>query len=411
MTTDGKLLRSIETKYAAVQSTYWIAICAKSSFMAVFLSYYGLSDTRIGLTSAMVAGFTIAFQLFVSKFSDARQQTPIKRIITALYIVAIMGAVLIVSLPLSAAAMMLVYALTGGFSNTINGLLNAQFMQYINLGFPVQYGWPRGVGSVLYALAALALGALVERFDPSLLMPVFIAGCLAGIGAMALMPNPSTLTERRASVFVQEKGSANTTYRDMLKRSPVLVVFLLAGILLYVGQSGSLLFLVRVVQGAGGGNAEFGLAMFIQGGIEMPAMFLAPKLLKRFKPISILTFSLMMYFVKGILLVLANTIALVYLAMGLSLFCFGLYGIASVYFVDSLVSSGEKVRAQGLTSLCSSVGGVVSSLLAGAIIDQWGLKTLLILSCVVLTGSLALMLTAGRMHKRDALVQPPAQIA
>lgn len=407
MTADNKLLRSIETRYAAVHSTYWVAICAKSSFLAVFLTFNGLSDTQIGITSAMLAGFTIAFQLFISKLSDTSQKATIKRIVISLYIIAILGAVLMLSLPLSVAALMLTYALTSGFSNTISGLLNAQFMQYINLGFPVQYGWPRGVGSIVYAVAALGMGALVERYDPALLMPIFIAGCVAGILTMLLMPEPKALTDRRASAFVQEKGSERTSYQTMLKRSPVFRLFLVAGIVLYVGQAGSLLFLVRVVQGVGGGNPELGLAMFIQGGIETPVMMLAPRLLNRFKPTTILAFSLVMYLVKGILLTVAGTIGMVYLAMGLSMFCFGLYGVASVYFVNSLVAAGEKVRAQGLTSLCSSVGGIISSLVAGVVLDVWGLRTLLVLSSCMLATALLLMLLVGRLHRK--LNAPAAQ--
>ncbi len=374
MTPTSKRLRLIETQYAAVQSAHWSAICAMGSFMAVFLLSYGFSDTRVGLTSAMMSAFTVVFQLLVSKLADTRSHVPIKRFMMALYVATVMGAVLIMSLPMSLGAMMLVYALSGALVNAVSGLLSAQGMQFINLGLPIQYGWPRGVGSIVYALAALGIGALVESTGPQVLMPVFIAACAASILALLIIPDPNTLAERAAPAFVQEKGSAHTTYRSILKGSPMLLLFLTAAILLYVGQAGSLLFLVRVVQGVGGGNPEFGLAIFIQGGIEMPAMFLAPWLLQRYRATSILVFSFSVYVVKGVLLAVAHNMAVVYAAMALSVFCFGLYGTVSVYFVDSLVSHGEKVRAQGLVSLCGNAGGLVSSLLAGVIHRHLGVE-------------------------------------
>ena len=398
MTHARDMLRRIEVNYAGVQGTYWMAMCAFSSYMAVYLGHRGFGDTQIGITAGLIAAFNIAFQLFISNYSDANQQVPIKRIIAGLYVVAIVLVSVLHLVPMTAGLVMLAYALAGGFGNTINGLLNAQIMQYVNVGIPVQYGWPRGFGSITYAVSALLLGMLLEYNAPTLLMPVFMLCAALAIAAVMWMPEVYTLSDRRAALYAHETGMQHTTYRALLKRSPVFTMFLLSGILLYVGQAGSLLFLVRVVQHAGGGNGELGIAMFIQGGIEMPVMFLAPRIFKRFKPGKVLVFSMVFYFIKSLVLLGANTMATVYIAMGLSIFCFGLYGVASVFFVDALVLPGEKVRAQGLTTLCGSFGGILSNLMSGMILDLWGLKTLLAISSVVMAASLALMVMCWRMY-------------
>lgn len=406
---NARTLRRIEVNYAGVQSSYWVAFCAFSGFVALYLGHLGFTDTQIGFTSALVSGFSILFQLLISSYSDNHSQVPIKRLIAFLHVIAMVLATLLLALPLEVGMALVVYAMAGGVLNSINGLMNAQIMQYINVGIPVQYGWPRGVGSIIYALFALLMGRLIGAYSPAILMPTFLILAAVCIVVVLLMPEVYTLSDQRAAIYVQEKGQQRTTYRDILGRSPAFRLFVVASILLYMGQVGSGLFLVKVVQHVGGGSGELGTAMFIQGGIELPALLLAPRFMKRFKTDDLLVVSLCFYFIKSLLLVIAGNMAGIYIAMATNLLCFGIYCVASVYFVDSLVLPGEKVRAQGLIMLCSSAGGIVSSLLSGVILDAWGLRTLLVLSSAIL--ALALVFTvlcrrANRLHPFDSASEP-----
>lgn len=400
MTQSKMKLLGIETKYAGVQSSYWISILAFSGFMTVYLSYRGFNDTQIGLTASMISFLTISFQLFISNFSDAHQQVPIKKLVAGLYVTGIVLGTLLWQLPMAIPLMMVCYAAAGGFEYSIYGLLNAQVMQYTNAGIPVKYGWPRGVASVVYALLALLFGALAEQFSPAILMPIFLCASLLAILMVLLMPDVKILSTQWAPAYVQEKHQEHTGYREMLSGSPVFFVFLVASVTLYAGISPSMLFLVRVIQSLGGSSRQLGIAMFLQAGVEMPIMFLSPWLMRRFKPELILSFSFAFYLIKSLLLVFAPNMGLLYAAMGLSVFCFGLYGFASVYFVNKLVKPGEKVRAQGLLTLCGSFGGIIANLFSGMIMDAWGLKQLLILSSSIVSISFLLMITCRRMLER-----------
>lgn len=400
MTAQQNILRRIELQYAGVQSAFWMGVCAFGGFTALYLGHRGFNDTQIGLISSSVAVLTIVFQLLLSSFSDRRPDIPLRRTVAALYVLAIVMAALLYALPMPLALMALAFPLGSGFNATINGLLNALMMQYVNSGIPVRYGWPRGVASIAYALFALLLGSLVERYSPALLMPVFIFMAALGVITVLRMPDVDALGGRRPAAFVKEREAAHTGYRQMLRRTPVFSLFLLASVLTYTGQSGCFLFLVRVVQSVGGGGRELGLSMFIQAGIELPIMLLSPVLLRRFRPQDVLTFSFFFYALRALALALAGSIGMVYLAMGLNFFCFGIYGVASVYFVNSLLPAGEKVRAQGLVVLSASVGGIVSSLFSGMIIDRWGLQVMLLLSAAVAAlGFLVMLLCRGRANR------------
>ena len=392
-------LLGIETQYAGVQSSYWISILALSGFMTVYLSHKGFNDTQIGITAALISFLTISFQLLISNFSDAHQHVPIRKLVAGLYIAGILLGTLLWQLPMAIPLMMVCYAAAGGVENSIYGLLNAQVMQYINAGIPVKYGWPRGVASVVYALFALMLGWLAEKYSPAILMPLFLCASLLTILMVLLMPDVRNLSSKWAPAYVQEKNQEHTSYREMLAGSPIFLVFLIASVTLYAGISPSMLFLVRIIQNLGGSSRQLGIAMFLQAGVEMPIMLLSPWLMRRFRPELILSFSFAFYLIKSLLLVLAPSMDLLYSAMALSVLCFGLYGFASVYFVNNLAKPGEKVRAQGLLTLCGSFGGIIANLFSGMIMDAWGLKTLLIISSSIVFISFLLMLVC--YHKME----------
>ncbi len=393
----------IEGNYAGVQASYWASVLSMSGFLTVFLSYKGFSDSRIGVTASLISVLTIAFQLVISNYSDNHLHIPIKRLVAGLYIVAMTLAALLWQLPMAVSMTMIVYAMACGFGNTIAGLLNAQIMQYINAGIPVRYGWPRGMGSIGYAIFAILYGALIERYSPALLMPLYLLTASVAMALVLWMPDLSRMGERPAPLIAHEKHQERTSYRQMLSDSPGLRLFLIASIILYIGMSPTTLFLVRVIQANGGGERELGIAMFIQAGIETPIMFLSPWLMRRYKAHSLLSFTFAAHLVKLLILTLAGGMGLVYAAMALSIFCFGVYGFASVYFVNGLVRPGEKVRAQGLVSLCGSLAGIISSMFAGFVIDNLGLKALLIFSSAVMLAALLLMLRCSRLVQQKGL--------
>ena len=192
----------IESNYAGVQITFWLSNLAYAGFTAVFLSSKGFSDTQIGFTSSLLSSLAIAIQLFTSNYSDLHQHVPIKKIMTALILMAMVCGAVIMSLPLPIAMMTLVFSLGGAVQSANVGLMNAQFMQYANAGIPVNFGWPRGIGSLIYAIAAYFLGIMLEKHSPSFLMPLFLVLAAITIGVILMMPNVQEVGRRSASLYV-----------------------------------------------------------------------------------------------------------------------------------------------------------------------------------------------------------------
>ena len=385
----------VERRYAAVQGTYWAANCTLRGLTAVFLTYHGFSDAQIGYTSSLVYCLTITLSLLLSAWADRHPDSPLKRTITGLFLCGLAAAAVLYALPVPMLMLMLVYALNCCFHNCADSILNALMMQYVDNGIPARYGWPRGVGSITYATMAWVLGVLMERYTPDIILPIFLGLC--GLSLLALFflpdPGPRRLKEQQAKV----------SYLQMLKHNPTLVLLLVACILSGMGQTSATTFLIRVVEKLGGTSKELGVAMFIQAGVELPMMFASGWLLKRFSARGLLVLSFFSSGLRLVMLRFAPNLPVLYGIMFFSMFCFGIYGFASVLFVNSIAGPQEKVRAQSLLSLCytGGVGGILGNLLAGVLIGPLGVDRVLVLSAVLcMSGAGVMVLCTRQYHKQ-----------
>ncbi|NCB05490.1 MAG: hypothetical protein EOM69_08210, partial [Clostridia bacterium] len=156
-----KSARRIEVNYALVQGFYWSSACTLGGFAAVFLTSRGLNDAQIGLSVALVSVLTILFQVCLSAYADKHSELPLKKTVSALYLTVIVLSAVMSVFSLPAALLILVYVIASALVNSQCGLLNAQLVQYRNAGVPASYGWPRGVGSIFYAVSAYFYGLAV----------------------------------------------------------------------------------------------------------------------------------------------------------------------------------------------------------------------------------------------------------
>lgn len=396
----------LETIFAGMHSSYWMTMCTFSGFMAVYLSHYGFHDALIGLTASAISLITIVFQLFISSFSDANTKVPLKRFLVIIYLL-MLGLVTVLTLvPLPIMLMLIAYALTGGLGNSLPGLYNAQIIQFVNAGIPVNLGWPRGVSALVYAIFAYLLGLLLESYSATILMPICLVCIVVAVVMVLVMPRPEQLKDSYAIEFLAEP-LPKTSLIELLKASRVMQFFLLSAVFMSAGSANNLLFLPRVIASKGGTEAALGLAMFLQAGVEMPAMFLTPFLVRRFRARAVLAFSLTAYFSKSVLIAVSGSITGIYAAMVLSIFCFGLYGITSVYFVNDIVKHNEKVRAQALVTASGALSAIISNSAAGWVVQVYGIDRLNLICVFLQAIALVLMYYCAYLHAQDEKKKQP----
>ena len=342
-------------------------------------------------------------QILVSNFADSHANIQLKKIVSVFYIIGVFCCAILWLLPIPIAMIIIVYSIAAALQGAVSGLVSAVMMQFANIGLKVNFGWPRGIGSIGYALSAFILGIVVERYSPDILMPIFVVLTVIAIISVISMPNPSKLKRayhlQSTEDIVREKRS--TTYLEMLRSNPTLILFLCASVISFMGQSPLIVFLIRIVESVGGSNQELGISMLIQSGIELPIMFASVWILSRFKLRDILVFSFFCYFIKSLALYFAPNIGSIYGIMFFSIFCMGIYGFASVLFANSIVKPWETVRAQSLVFLSMGLGLIIGSYLSGYIVDAAGVKPMMMASWIVLLSASFIMVACHRIHARN----------
>jgi PPP family 3-phenylpropionic acid transporter len=403
MTKAGINTFRIEANYAAVQSSYFSSACILNVFIAVYLSFKGLTNTQIGLTSSLLFIISIFLQVFVSNFADAHAHIPLKKIVAILYIIAVTACTIIWLLPIPIAIIIIVYSIAAATQRSVNGLINALMMQFSNIGLPVRYGWPRGIGSIFFALSAYIIGIVVENYSPDILMPIYIVFAIIAIISVSIMPNPNKLSHQyQPQIIIEEKVEGkSTSYREMIRNNPTLILFLCAVVLLFTGLSSVIVFMIRIIEALGGGARELGISMFIHSSVEMPMLFASIWILKKFKTHDILVFSFFCFFIRGLATYFAPSVETIYWIMAFNIFCVGLYAFGSVVFVNSITKASEKVRAQSLVIVCHSIGGIVGGYLGGSIIDSMGIKFLLTVSWIILLAAALIMLVCRHIYTKQ----------
>lgn len=397
-----KSARRIEMNYALVQGFYWSSACTLGGFAAVFLGSRGLSNAQTGLAVALISILTIVLQLLLSDFSDRHRELPLKRTISAIYTIVIALSAAMSFFSLSAALLIAVYVVASALSNSQSGLLNAQLMQYRNVGIPASYGWPRGIGSVFYAVSAYFYGLAVERYSAGVLLRLYIVFAVLAMVSVLTMADPDGLARSLGTHSDEAARGRSVSYLHMLLHNPTLVLYLVVLIVSAVGQAAGNTFLIRVIEAAGGGTREFGLAIFIQAGVELPVMCAASRILSYFKAKHVLAFSFFCFCLRMLLLSQAASLPMIYAIASLNLVCFGLYGFATVFFVNSLVPDGQAVRAQSLATLCytGGIGGILGNVLAGNLLDRFGLRVPMLIGAGICLVAALLMLVCCRVHTK-----------
>lgn len=223
------------------------------------------------------------------------------------------------------------------------------------------------------------------------------------MAAVLTMPRPNRLPKEIKKTAPCTTDQKPASIPAMLRHNPTLSLLLAAGILSFAGQLITTVFLINIIKAAGGGTADMGLALFVQTMMELPPMFLSKWLLNKFGSRKLLLVSFFAFFIKVLALSLMPTTGLIIAAMTLSIFCFGLFGFSSVYFINGIVKDTEKVRGQSLLGLCCSGGiaTVLGSFLGGVLIDSLGLNFFLIVSTFLTFLGFVFMLLVNRSYKKN----------
>jgi PPP family 3-phenylpropionic acid transporter len=142
-------------------------------------------------------------------------------------------------------------------------------------------------------------------------------------------------------------------------------------------------FMIQIIRSLGGGETELGYSNFLQAILELPVMAMIGIILKKISAQKLLVLSGFAFFVKNLILIFATNMAGMYLSQSCQLFAYAVFIPAAAYYVDSIMDSNDQVKGQALVTSAITVGGVFSNVVSGVVMDNFGIKAMLITGTAV----------------------------
>ncbi|MBQ8972892.1 MAG: MFS transporter [Clostridia bacterium] len=364
--------QSLTGRYSAIQGLYWMNYVTVSAYVSVYLLDQGLSNTWIGILLAVAGIIAAVAQPLVAAYADRPDSLPLRKLIIAILgvFVAAAGVVtafyrqnILVTCVAYGVCLTLLWVLTP--------LVNSLGVQSAARGYAVRFSTARGVGSLMYSIASLAMGQLLPVFGARLIPAAMLCIYLGLIGAVTTYPLPDGRAAESAPKRAERKG--------FLGRYPRYAWVLAGALGLYISHAILNAFTFQIVLSKGGAEREMGLCTALACVFEMPTMFLFDRLKKHFSASLMLRVSAVFFLLKALGSWLVTDMTGFYIVQFTQMFAWGLIAVCSVYFVEGEVGAEDAVQGQAWFTMMLTAGNIISSLVGGKMIDAIGVNSLLIL--------------------------------
>ena len=359
--------------YAIVQGTIWGVYGFLFSFANRYLLARGLSSLRIGLILGVATGISFLLQPLLTALSDRLRFFSCRRILfLCAGLMTLCAAALL--LRLSTPVIVILYAFATVCLQILPAFANALGMNAIRNGRTLNFGISRGIGSVLFGVAAQVAIPLIDRFG---LNTVPFCSAVLGILLMA-----AVLAFPELEMRDEEPAELPTPALAFFRANGRFALLLVGVVLLYIGHNALSNCMYQIAVYKGDGNAQ-GTALLIAAFVELPTMFLFTKLLKLAKCERWLCLSCVFFTLRLALTLLLPGVYGLYAAQVAQMFGFALFAVSSVYYVGMVIDKRDVVKGQTYLAVANTLGCLIAHFLGGALIDGVGVGMALVIFTVL----------------------------
>ena len=408
----GKLLN---IKYGCIHGTYWMYYGVAGSFASAFLLARGYSNAEIGIILAVGNILAVFLQPLIADLADRSKKLSLIGVtqLSAVLLMVLTG--LLFVMKQKSAALWVVYMFIMAWMTTLQPLFNSLAFKLEETGVHINFGACRSVGSLAYAVLCAFLGTLVEAKGVGVLP---LSGEIVLLMLLASLWVTKTQFDRmvgektgkQAVPVLGECGQVPAADAEeaeeinlalFVKRNKLFVVLNLAVIGVFFSNSILNNFMLQVVEGVGGTSEDMGRIFSVMAFLEIPALFFFDKIKERFSCQLILKFAAICFTLKVLLIYLAESVTMIYVAHLLQTLSFGLFLPAMVSFIGEVMAKGEAVKGQALYTVMTTASSMLASVLGGIMLDVSGPGFMLLVSTIVTgLGALVLVLIVDRIKKK-----------
>ena len=408
----GKLLN---IKYGCIHGTYWMYYGVAGSFASAFLLARGYSNAEIGIILAVGNILAVFLQPLIADLADRSKKLSLVGVTQISTVLLMVLTLMLFVMKQKSAALWVVYMFIMAWMTTLQPLFNSLAFKLEETGVHINFGACRSVGSLAYAVLCAFLGTLVEAKGVGVLP---LSGEIVLLMLLASLWVTKTQFDRmvgektgkQAVSVLGECGHVPAADAEeaeeinlalFVKRNKLFVVLNLAVIGVFFSNSILNNFMLQVVEGVGGTSEDMGRIFSVMAFLEIPALFFFDKIKERFSCQLILKFAAICFTLKVLLIYLAESVTMIYVAHLLQTLSFGLFLPAMVSFIGEVMAKGEAVKGQALYTVMTTASSMLASVLGGIMLDVSGPGFMLLVSTIVTgLGALVLVLIVDRIKKK-----------
>jgi MFS transporter, PPP family, 3-phenylpropionic acid transporter len=376
--------RPVEIVISSQYFLYFLVMGAFLPFFNLYCFHVGFSGFQIGVISALRSLVMVLFPMlwgFIAGRFRSRWLIYILCSMTSCWIWAFFAFTTDFQLML---VITFFYSL---FYAPIIAFLEAFTMDVLGRG-KRRYGRIRAWGSVSFIVTVLVLGKAIDLFSIRIILAVVFAGSLLQAALAFGMPK----------VAAEEKESPKACPGEFTK--PRLLLFLFCAFLMLVSHGTYYGFFSIHLEKMGHGGMFIGLAWALASTAEIGVMIGSKKIFDRFSIETILTFSFVMAAFRWFGFFFVVSWPGILLLQLLHAFTYGTFHMASILYMDRVMSFENKTMGQSVNNAVTyGLGLMVGFYLNGFLYKPLGIYTLFAISgCIALTGGLIFQLFSSRLE-------------
>ncbi|MBR5040878.1 MAG: MFS transporter [Clostridiales bacterium] len=378
-------------RYTLINATYFSAFCTIHACAAVFLLGNGFTNTEVGVLLALANIVSAIAQPVIAGIIDKQGTLTNRRFILFSVLVILAGSVILLFSENNKLLIFPIFALIYMIQFAYQPVMTALCFEYQKAGAPIVYGIARGLGSASFAVTSAFIGGLIEENGIKILLYINIAVMVLSAILIFTFKKPEkkiatsekTDAEKDRDSEGSEKETPNSSFPAFIKAYPAFSLFLVGVICFFFAHNMINDFMIQIIRNLGGAEKELGYANFLQAILELPVMAMIGLILKKLSSKKLLLISGVAFLVKIMILIFATNMGHMYLSQSCQLFAYAVFIPAAAYYVSKTMADHDQVKGQAFVTSAITIGGVFSNLISGVILDNLGIRPMLITGTVV----------------------------
>ncbi len=373
-------------RYTLINATYFSAFCTIHACAAVFLLGNGFTNTEVGVLLALANILSAIAQPVIAGIIDKQGALTNRRFILISVLVILAGSVILLFTENNKFLIFPIFALIYMIQFAYQPVMTALCFEYQKAGCSIMYGLARGLGSASFAVTSAFIGGLIEDHGIRILLYINIA--VMALSAILIFTFKKPVVKavpsgEDAASGDAEKAARSSSFPAFIKAYPAFSLFLAGVICFFFAHNMINDFMIQIIRNLGGAEKELGYANFLQAILELPVMAMIGLILKKFTSRALLLFSGVAFLVKIIILIFATNMGHMYLSQSCQLFAYAVFIPAAAYYVSKTMADHDQVKGQAFVTSAITIGGVFSNLISGVILDNLGIRPMLVTGTAV----------------------------